>query len=452
MSNVKQMVRDPQFQSLSRSQQLSALGKADPEIGLLSASQQGRFLDKLLEPPAIESEFQPVDLPPMDGEPDWLKKNTDDFIDNTPLGILKDPDTLNKEAALSGGLGGSDIGELLFGAAYSIPRDIVKGGWNAGKNLIEGDPGAALGQAASLGAPKMMRGMGKGLRGSAERSMVEALGPVDDAVPRAQELAPRMLDDFDAGAFTRQGLLDKFKEQKSDRFQYTKPAEQQLANEPVTGIDLADKVADFIREQGRVPVGRGKDLSRAGDVVNREVIDLLDADPKFADLLKAKESWADTARETFDKPPIFRDPEQTPRAEASKSAWSGAKSELDQIAMDKGFDDYPKFNKDISDLIDMEKMTARGQRSGTLLGSVPNRVLGWLMSPIASRVLGGELGSRIPSSVGFNTSSAYTKNMLSQILEAGGNLSPAEMAILTAMMQDENMDSSEMGIANQLRN
>ncbi len=531
MPNIRDVVNKPGFSSLSREQQIKALGKIDPDgFGLMKPSQQNKALDGVMAATASdvqelvpestisrETEARPFDdplnpvslfkdlmgqkrtytapvetshkqqeLPQVDEPVDddgWFMRNVKDFARNTPLALLENPSITDKTQYSSpavGGLGGSDLGEVLFGGAYSIPRDILGGIFNAGKKAFHGDIGAGAGQIATLGLPRLLGATGKGLRNSAERNMFQVLDPVEDAIPRGQELAKSMLDEFDAGAMSRKGLVDKIKLQKEERLGQTKPIEDALSEEPVKYNSVFDKLLEFQEKQGRYPVGKNLDRSVAGEGIAKEAKNLFfdeipaksasledmiagkmegtpsklfTKDTNFGDVLKAKQGWGETAKEIFNQPPAFRDPTLTPRAEASGAAWAGSRAELERIVAmfdemnKKGklnpdlaempFDKYPELNSQISDLVDIEKMSSRGVRPETFLGSLPNRVLGWLPSKIGGRVIGGEIGSRVPKSVGFNTSSAYLKDTISRILNEGGSLTPEQAAVLNAMVQEE---------------
>lgn len=440
MPNIKDVISKPGFSDLSREQQLLALGKVDPTgFGMMKPSQQNRALDGALSlnQPKPEPSFM---QPPVKDE-SWAKRNVTDFVENTPLALLKNPSITDKTQMSSpavGGLGGSDIGELVLGPLWSIPRDIVGGIYGAGEKLFKGDPGAALGQATTAFLPKMFGKGSKLARQSAENSMLEALSPEKALEERGRQLAPKMLDEYDAGAMSRGGLLEKLGEQKVERLAQTKPIEAQLAKEPTTGYGPLDSVVDFMSEQGRIPVGeKAARFKAGGELLDTDVQNILSGSPLFEDILNAKQGWADVDKAIFDIPKAYRDPGLTPKAEAARAAWGGAKTELEDIASSKGFKDYGNLNAELHDLIDIEGMIRRGDRPGTFLGSLPNRVLGWLPSNIGARVLGGELASRVPSSIPFNTSSAYIKNILSKGLDPFARLTPEQMVILNNLNPNE---------------
>lgn len=491
MANIKDVISKPGFSELTREQQLRALGKVDPTgFGMMKPSQQNKALDGALSlnqpkpepdfmnPPLVSKEINatpfddplnPVSLvkdiigvnrsysiPLSDGklqslpetpigrkrEPSWTKRNVTDFVENTPLALLKDLSITDKTQMSSpavGGLGGADIGELVLGPLWSIPRDVVGGIYGAGEKLVGGDPGAAIGQALTTFLPKLFGKASKIARGSAENSMLEALSPEKALEDRAKQLAPKMLDEYDSGAMSRGGLLEKLREQKVERLAQTKPIEAQLAKEPTIGYGPLDSVVDFMSEQGRIPVGeKAARFKAGGELLDTDVQKLLSGSPMFEDILNAKQGWADVDKAIFDIPKTYRDPGLTPKAEAARAAWGGAKTELEDIASQKGFKDYGSLNAELHDLIDIEGMIKRGERPGTFLGSLPNRVLGWLPSKIGARVFGGELASRVPSSIPFNTSSAYIKDILSKGLDPLARLTPEQMLILNNLnLEDE---------------
>lgn len=152
---------------------------------------------------------QQNELQPMQDDPSWLERNASDFYENTPLPLLTSPDPLGNTEHNSpavGGLGGTDIGEVVLGPLWSVPRDVTRGIWNAGKKLIEGDPGAALGQGSSLLLPAVGRGMKK----LGWNRMRSALGPSSGReVELLDAVGPKLMEESGLPSLTQRSLEEK---------------------------------------------------------------------------------------------------------------------------------------------------------------------------------------------------------------------------------------------------
>lgn len=490
---LREIASSPEFTNAKDDTERIRLLGQNEKFVTWTPEEQSEALNRL-KTGSVPGKVAPSTTNAKNEEQSWLARNAGDFVDNTPLALLKDPSITDKTQFSSPAVGGlSHSGgwdaplELLAGGIYTIPRDIIKGIYGAGEKLFEGDPGAALGQTASLALPKVAGGVKSGLRRSAVRNMQEVMLPHLKEIPESLRLGERMLDDFDVVAMSAEGLLEKLGEQKSQRLDYTKGIENQLADARVSNIDTLSSIGDFIDQQGEVPVGRHRELANAGRNIAKEATELfydkipgktikgqrpsiLDEtlsgakptpdvvipdqyakrDVRFSDLLKGKQGWGQLADEAFEKPSVYNDPEVSAKAEAGKAAWRGAKTTLDELATEfeksqTSVDDnispgkYAESNLDIADLIKLEHMIARSSKPGTLLGSLPNRVMGWLFSPIAGRVLGGELGARVPESIPFNTTSGHIKDILGKGLDPLARLTPEQIAIINNMqMEDEN--------------
>src|SRR5690348_11909669 len=83
MPNIRDVVNKPGFSSLSREQQIKALGKIDPDgFGLMKPSQQNKALDGIMA--ATTSDVQ--EMPSAEEEKGFFGKFTDRFA---PTAILK---------------------------------------------------------------------------------------------------------------------------------------------------------------------------------------------------------------------------------------------------------------------------------------------------------------------------------------------------------------------------
>lgn len=214
-NRVNQLFSTPGFFDKPVEEQLNEISKVDQEFFLgangkpVSPETQYKILFD-----AQKGNFKPQTtngLPNLE-QPDWLERNASDFYENTPLPLLENlanPDPLGNTEHNSpavGGLGGTDIGEVVLGPLWSVPRDVTKGIWNAGKKLIEGDPGAALGQGSSLLLPAAGRGMQK----LGWNRMRSALGPsTGGEIEVLNDIGPRLMEESGLSSLTQRSLEEK---------------------------------------------------------------------------------------------------------------------------------------------------------------------------------------------------------------------------------------------------